>query len=106
MTVKVAAGIDTTNWNKNKKMLSTPSMRKEWTVSEKVVIFGKDAWPYTRAAREAFARAKKKVQYFNVVSDPKHLDKMLKHSKGKRQVPVIVEGDSVSIGFDGGTWGI
>jgi glutaredoxin len=28
---------------------------------------------------------------------------MLKHSKGERQVPVIVEGGSVTIGFDGGT---
>jgi len=28
---------------------------------------------------------------------------MLKYSKGKRQVPVIVEGKSVIIGFDGGT---
>jgi len=28
---------------------------------------------------------------------------MLKYSKGKRQVPVIVEGESVTIGFDGGT---
>jgi len=28
---------------------------------------------------------------------------MLKHSKGKRQVPVIVEAGKVTIGFDGGT---
>jgi len=28
---------------------------------------------------------------------------MLKHSKGERKVPVIVEGQSVIIGFDGGT---
>jgi len=28
---------------------------------------------------------------------------MLKYSKGERQVPVIVEGESVTVGFDGGT---
>jgi len=28
---------------------------------------------------------------------------MLKHSKGERQVPVIVEAGEVTIGFDGGT---
>jgi hypothetical protein len=28
---------------------------------------------------------------------------MLKHSKGARQVPVIVEAGEVTIGFDGGT---
>jgi glutaredoxin 3 len=106
MAVKVAAGINTTNWNKNKKDRWNPQARKEKTVSEKVLIFGKDAWPYTRAARAAYAERKKEVEYFNVVSDPKQLDKMLKHSKGERQVPVIVEGGSVTIGFDGGTWGV
>jgi glutaredoxin len=38
-----------------------------------------------------------------VVNEPEHLDTMLKHSKGIRKVPVIVEGDTVSIGFEGGT---
>jgi len=28
---------------------------------------------------------------------------MLKHSKGARKVPVIVEGGKVTIGFDGGS---
>jgi glutaredoxin len=38
-----------------------------------------------------------------VVKEPKTLDTMLKHSKGARKVPVIVEGENVTIGFDGGT---
>jgi len=38
-----------------------------------------------------------------VIKDAKHLDTMLKHSNGARKVPVIVEGDTVTIGFDGGT---
>jgi glutaredoxin len=29
------------------------------------------------------------------------LEEMLRHSKGVRKVPVIVEGDSVSIGYGG-----
>jgi glutaredoxin len=37
----------------------------------------------------------------NVVAEPARLKEMLKHSKGKRSVPVIVDGDSVSIGFGG-----
>ena len=76
------------------------------TMSEKILIFGKDAWPYTRAAREAYAKQKKDVEYLNVKSDPKQLDVMLKHSNGARKVPVIVEGGDVTIGFDGGTWGV
>ena len=75
-------------------------------MSENVLIFGKDAWPYTRAAREAYAKQNKKVEYLNVTSDPDHLDRMLKHSKGARKVPVIVEAGEVMIGFDGGTWGV
>ena len=75
-------------------------------MSEKILIFGKDAWPYTRAAREAYAKQAKKVEYLNVIADPDQLDVMLKHSKGARKVPVIVEAGEVTIGFDGGTWGI
>jgi glutaredoxin len=38
-----------------------------------------------------------------VVADSSQLDTMLKHSKGVREVPVIVEAGKVIIGFDGGT---
>jgi glutaredoxin len=43
------------------------------------------------------------VEYHDVVSDSSKLDMMLKHSNGKRQVPVIVDAGEISIGFDGGT---
>ena len=76
------------------------------SMSEKILIFGKDAWPYTRAAREAYAKQNKDVEYLNVASDPNQLEIMLKHSNGARKVPVIVEGEDVTIGFDGGTWGV
>jgi glutaredoxin 3 len=39
----------------------------------------------------------------NVKKDPKQLDVMLEHSKGKRRVPVIVEDGQVTIGFEGKT---
>ena len=79
---------------------------EEKKMSDKILLFGKDAWPYTRAAREAFAKEGRQVDYYNVVKEPKHLDTMLKHSRGARKVPVIVEGDTVTIGFEGKTWGI
>ena len=75
-------------------------------MTDKILIFGKDAWPYTRAAREAFAKEGRRVAYYNVVKEPKHLDTMLQHSRGTRKIPVIVEGEAITIGFDGGTWGI
>lgn len=88
-------------------MPSTPNQPdKEKKMSDKILLFGKDAWPYTRAAREAFAKEGRQVDYYNVIKEPKHLDTMLKHSNGARKVPVIVEGDTVTIGFDGKTWGI
>jgi hypothetical protein len=43
------------------------------------------------------------VKYRNVVEDPQQLDAMLEYSNGKRRVPVIVEGDQVTVGFEGKT---
>lgn len=75
-------------------------------MTDKVLIFGKDAWPYTTAAREAFAKLGQKVEYVNVKADAKNMKTMLEYSNGLRKVPVIVERDQVSIGFNGGTWGV
>jgi hypothetical protein len=43
------------------------------------------------------------VTYRNVVKEPEYLEVMMKYSKGKRRVPVIVEGETVTIGFQGKT---
>jgi len=75
-------------------------------MSENTLIFGKDAWPYTRAARAAFAKEGRPFEYYNVIKEPDRLDTMLKYSKGARKVPVIVEGRQVTIGFEGKTWGL
>jgi glutaredoxin len=53
------------------------------------------------AAREDFAKRKVKVEYVNVKRDPQGLERMLAYSKERRDVPVIVEGDRVTIGFGG-----
>jgi glutaredoxin len=42
------------------------------------------------------------VQYVNVTKDAAGMKQMLKHSKGDRTVPLIVEGGKVIIGFNGG----
>jgi glutaredoxin 3 len=41
------------------------------------------------------------VEYLDVKENPKLLPGMLKHSGGQRRVPVIVEGDKVTIGYGG-----
>ena len=75
-------------------------------MADKILIYGKDTWPYTNAAREAFKKQGKKVEYYDVRHDADKLKDMLKHSDGTRKVPVIVDQDKVTIGFDGGTWGV
>ena len=106
LTVKVLLVFITTNWNLKKIITNHLLDEEDGAMPEKILIFGKDAWPYTRAAREAYAKQNKDVEYLNVASDPDQLDVMLKHSNGARKVPVIVEGGEVTIGFDGGTWGV
>jgi glutaredoxin len=41
------------------------------------------------------------VEYVNVQKDKAALARMLKHSGGRRDVPVIVDGDAVTIGYGG-----
>jgi glutaredoxin len=73
---------------------------------EKVLIFGKNAWPFTAAAREAYQNDGKDVEYYDVSSDSEKLDDMLKLSDGMRRVPIIVENGKVIIGFNGRAWGV
>jgi glutaredoxin len=40
-------------------------------------------------------------EYCNVKSDKASLERMLRFSKGARDVPVIVDGERVTIGFGG-----
>ena len=40
-------------------------------------------------------------EYVNVKTHGDRLAEMLRHSKGQRKVPVIVDGDSVTVGFGG-----
>jgi glutaredoxin len=40
-------------------------------------------------------------EYVDVKGSPEGLKEMLRWSKGKRDVPVIVDGDKVTIGFGG-----
>jgi glutaredoxin 3 len=67
----------------------------------KVLIFGHDLCPYTSRAREGFSRRKIPFEYLNVLQNNDALQQMLKHSNGRRQIPVIVEAGKVTVGFGG-----
>ena len=75
-------------------------------MTEKVLIYGKDTWPYTTAAREAYVKQGKDVEYIDVLSSSDKLNIMLKLSDGTRKVPIIVEQDAVIVGFNGKAWGV
>ena len=66
-----------------------------------VLIFGKDACPYTQAARDHYEGRGGPFEYVNVRKNAAALERMLAFSHGKREVPVIVDGEAVTIGFGG-----
>lgn len=66
-----------------------------------VEIFGKDACPYTQAARDHYLSLATPFTYHDVKKSPAELERMLGFSRGKREVPVIVENGKVTIGFGG-----
>lgn len=41
------------------------------------------------------------AEYYDVKSDSSKFDEMLKYSGGARKVPVIVEGNKVTVGYGG-----
>lgn len=69
--------------------------------TDRVLIFGQDLCPYTSGAREDFSRRRIPFEYVNVLADNDGLERMLKYSNGRRQIPVIVEAGKVTIGFGG-----
>ena len=68
-----------------------------------VYIYGKNGCPYTQAARDDYERRGIPFEYVNVKKDPSQLTRMLEYSQGRREVPVIVDGAQITIGFAGGT---
>ena len=71
-------------------------------MSDKIIIYGKNGWPYTDDARSAYGD---NAEYIDVKASRSNMEEMLKYSNGGRQVPVIVIDDKVTIGY-GGSWGV
>jgi glutaredoxin 3 len=69
-------------------------------MEQKIIIYGTNTCPFCIQAREAYGD---KAVFVNVDNDHEKLNEMLKFSDGRRQVPVIVEGDKVTVGFAGET---
>jgi len=69
-------------------------------MGEKIIIYGTETCPFCKQARAAYGE---RAIFINVDGDPAKLEEMLAYSGGKRTVPVIVDGDKVTVGFLGDT---
>jgi len=67
-----------------------------------VVIYTKVGCPYCAAAKKHFTDQGTPFTEIDVHSTPGALKKVKELSKGQSIVPVIVEGDRVTVGFGGG----
>lgn len=65
-----------------------------------VTIYGTATCPFCIQARAAYGE---QATFIDVGDEPNQLQKMLTLSGGRRQVPVIVQGERVTVGFLGGT---
>jgi len=70
-------------------------------LTKKAIIYGKSTCPFTKRAREAYAERGYEIDFVDVQADPSRLEDMLRLSGGRRRVPVIVDGDEVTIGLRG-----
>lgn len=87
--------------------VNIPREKEAVIVPKRVLIFGKDTCPYTKAAREDYARRGFEVEYIDVTKDERGMKRMLTFS-GEKRVPVIIEkvekpGEEVNVivGFGG-----
>ena len=66
-----------------------------------ITIFTKPGCPYCAAAKEDFRQRGVAFAEHDVLSDAAAMRRMLELNGGRRHVPTIVEGERVTVGFDG-----
>ncbi|HNS51289.1 MAG TPA: glutaredoxin family protein [Anaerolineae bacterium] len=68
---------------------------------QEVLLFTKQGCPHCAAAKEDFRRRGIAYRELDAQGDAEALRRMLELNGGRRFVPTIVEGDRVTVGFDG-----
>lgn len=66
-----------------------------------VTIYTKPGCPHCAGAKADLQRRGVRYVEHNVVADAEALQRMLALNGGRRYVPTLVEGDKVTIGFEG-----
>ncbi|MCL7454848.1 MAG: glutaredoxin family protein [Anaerolineae bacterium] len=68
---------------------------------EDVIIYTKPGCPYCGGAKTDLLRRGIRYTEHDVLGDPAALRQMLALNGNRRQVPTIVQGDQVTVGFGG-----
>lgn len=66
-----------------------------------ILIYGKEGCQYSVLAKEDLAKKKVPYRYRDVKKDNIALQEMMRLTGGCREVPVIVDGGLIKIGFGG-----
>lgn len=74
---------------------------EEEGILSEVTIYTKPGCPYCRAAKEDLGRRAIVYTEHDVQADGAALRQMLALNGNRRQVPTLVEGDQVTVGFGG-----
>ncbi len=69
-------------------------------MSKQLIIYGTEICPFCIQARDSYGD---RAVFIDVSKHPEKLQEMLILSGGRRQIPVIVEDDRVTVGFMGKT---
>ncbi len=70
------------------------------SIDRKVRIYTKTGCPYCAAAKDDFQKRGVDFEEINLSEEPMKIPEMVKLSGG-RQVPVIVDGEKITVGFGG-----
>ena len=71
-------------------------------MAEAITLYVKTGCPYCAAKRGEFRKRGVKFTEINVSERPEAIPELLRLTGGERMVPVIVEGDRVTIAPEGG----
>lgn len=69
-------------------------------MKNKVVIYTKPGCPFSKAAKQDLRKRGVEYEEIDISENPQAEEQVLKLA-GKKAVPVIVEGEKVTVGFNG-----
>jgi glutaredoxin 3 len=75
---------------------------KDSIMAEPITLYVKTGCPYCAAKRGEFQQKGVKFTEINVTNRPEVIPELLRLTRGERLVPVIVQGQRVSIAPEGG----